>query len=99
MLPTPTTTDVVLLVADGNALSPREQQWLTDLLADFGRVDAVNYSEATLERLDDYFTVFVIDQSADLDVAALASAFQSGLTVHLIGAAAGYQAQVAGGPR
>ena len=59
-------------------------------------MDALAYRDATLDRLRSYFVVFVIDQSPDLDPGALASAYASGLTVHLIGPAATYQAQVAG---
>jgi hypothetical protein len=96
VLPTPATTDVVLLVADANSLTAREQQWLTDLSADFGRVDALAYADATAQHLTAYFTVFVIDRSTDLDVAALQQAYAAGLSIHLVGAAADYQAQVAG---
>ena len=96
-LPTPSTTDVVLLVADPAAPTAREAAWLADLRTQYGRVDAVAYRDASVDRLDDYFTVFVIDKNSELDVAVVAQAFASGLTIHLIGSAAGYQADVAGG--
>jgi hypothetical protein len=89
---------VVLLGTNPTALSGREQQWLTDLRADLGEVDALAYSQATASRLTLYFTVFVIDTSASLDVGALATAYDQGRTVNLIGPAATYQAQVAGTP-
>ena len=96
VLPTPAVTTVVLLLADPAAPTAREQRWLDDLRSQFGRADTLAYRDATAERLALYFTVFVIDESAELDVAALASAYQSGLSVHLVGAAAAYKTQVAG---
>jgi hypothetical protein len=93
-LPTPTTTDVVLLVTSPSALTSREQTWLTDLRAQLGNVAALAYRDTTLEALRAYFVVFVIHQSSELDPAVLAEAYRAGLTIHLIGAAAGYQAQV-----
>ena len=84
-------------MGDSDALSAREQQWLSDLLAEFGRVDALDFADASLDRLDDYFTIFVIDQSAELDVGGLVDAYAAGLTIHLIGPASAYQSAVAGG--
>jgi hypothetical protein len=94
LLPTPTTTDVVLLVSSPSALSEREQTWLTDLRAQLGNVATLAYRDTTLDALRAYFVVFVIDQSSELDPAILAEAYRAGLTIHLIGAAAQYQAQV-----
>jgi hypothetical protein len=94
VLPTPTTTDVVLLVGSPASLTDHEQQWLSDLRAQLGNVDTLAYADVTLDALRAYFVVFVIDQSPDLDVAALASAFRAGLTIHLVGPAAAYQSQV-----
>lgn len=91
VLPTPTTTDVVLLVASPDAPTAAEQSWLDDLRAKFGRVDALAYASTTLEALQAYFTVFVVDDSPDLDVSVLRSAFQGGLTIHLLGGAATYR--------
>lgn len=96
VLPTPSTTDTVLLVADPSNPSAAEAQWLTDLRGRLGNVDALAYREASLDRLRSYFVVFVIDQNPDLDPGALADAYASGLTIHLIGPAAQYQARVAG---
>jgi hypothetical protein len=96
VLPTPTTTDTVLLVSDASSLSASEQAWLTDLRAQLGNVDPVAYGEVTLERLREYFVVFVIDRSDALDPAVLAAAHEAGLAIHLIGAAAAYRDQVAG---
>lgn len=98
VLPTPTTTDVAVLVGDPAALNPRETQWLADLRAEFGRVDALGYGSATLDALTEYFTIFVIDQNPQLRVDALAQAYAAGLTVHLVGPAADYRAQVVGTP-
>jgi hypothetical protein len=97
LLPTPSTTDVVLLVTNDSALTAREQVWLDDLRADLGRVDAMAYRQATRDSLTRYFTVFVIDQSPDLDLAALSSALQAGVTIHLVGAASSYEAQLSEG--
>jgi hypothetical protein len=99
LLPTPTTTDVVLLVGSSGALTADEQRWLGDLRAQLGNVATLAYRDVTLDALRAYFVVFVIDQSPDLDVGALAEAYQAGLTIHLIGRASAYQAQVtAAGP-
>ena len=95
VLPTPDTTDVVLLVGNPSALSPAESQWLADIGTNLGRVDALAYADATMDRLRAYFVVFVVDQSQDLDVAALSAAYHAGLTVHLIGPAASYRDRVA----
>jgi hypothetical protein len=97
LLPQPTTTDVVLLVASGDALTSIEQQWLSDLRASLGNVDPLAYREATVDALRAYLVVFVIGESADLDPAALAGAYDAGLTVHLIGPAASYEAAVRAG--
>ena len=94
VLPTPATTDVVLLVGSPEALSTLERSWLDDLRARFGRADVLAYSATTLEALQRYFTVFVVDASPDLDPSFLRQAFQSGMTVHLIGAATTYRASV-----
>ncbi len=94
VLPTPATTDTVLLVGDAAALDTTEQGWLTDLRSQLGKVDAVAYRDATAERLGGYLVVFVIGQSPDLDVTALATARAAGATVHLVGPAAMYRAQI-----
>jgi hypothetical protein len=96
VLPTPTTTDTVLLVTDAAGLSAVEQAWLSDLRGRLGNVDPVAYRDVTLERLREYFVVFVIDRSDALDPAVLAAAHEAGLAIHLIGRAAEYRAQVAG---
>jgi hypothetical protein len=96
VLPTPTTTDTVLLVTDAASLSASEQAWLSDLRGRLGNVDPVAYRDVTLERLREYFVVFVIDRSDALDPAVLAAAHEAGLAIHLIGPAAVYRAQVAG---
>ena len=95
VLPTPDTTDAVLLVGNPAALSAGETQWLADLRANLGRVDALAYGDASLERLRAYFVVFVIDQSPDLDVTALSAAYHAGMTVHLVGPASSYRDRVA----
>jgi hypothetical protein len=97
LLPTPSTIDIVLLVASKDALTSAEQQWLSDLRASLGNVDPLPYHDATLEALRQYLVVFVIDQSPDLDPAVLAQAYDAGLTVHLIGNAASYAATVQAG--
>jgi hypothetical protein len=96
VLPTSATTDTVLLVADPATLDATEQNWLNDLRQQLGNVDAVAYRDATVERLGAYFVVFVIGQSADLDVTALAAAHAAGATVHLVGAGASYRTQILG---
>jgi hypothetical protein len=95
VLPTPGTTDAVLLVGSPASLTAAEERWLADLRTNLGRVDALAYGDASLERLRAYFVVFVVDQSPDLDVGALADAYHAGMTVHLVGPAAGYRDQVA----
>lgn len=97
LLPTPSTTDVVLLVGSKDALTATEQQWLSDLRASLGNVDPLPYRDATLDALRAYLVVFVIDESADLDPAVLAEAYGAGLTVHLVGRAAGYADTVKAG--
>ena len=96
VLPTPATTDTVLLVANAATLDATEQGWLKDLRLQLGKVDAVAYRDATADRLGAYFVVFVIGQSPDLDVTALATAHAAGATIHLVGSAAAYRAQVLG---
>ena len=93
-LPTPSTIDTVLLVGSTSALTAAEQQWLDDMRADLGRVDVLAYKDATAEIVTAYLTVFVIAQSPDLDVKALAAAYELGRTVHLAGPAAAYAGQV-----
>jgi hypothetical protein len=97
-LPRPSTTDVVLVVAAPDALSARESSWLADLRVEFGLVDVVAAKDATLAALQQYLTVFVIDQQPDLDVAALRETFASGLTVNLAGSASTYRAQMLASP-
>jgi hypothetical protein len=99
VLPTPATTDTVLLVTNASSPSPTELRWLSDLRSRLGKVDPLAYKDASLERLRQYFVVFVIDRSADLDPAVLAAGYAAGLTIHLIGQAAAYQTQVAGTAR
>ncbi len=96
VLPSPSTTDTVLLVSNAANLSPTELRWLSDLRGRLGNVDPLAYRDASLDRLRRYFVVFVIDQSADLDPKVLAGAYAAGLSIHLIGPAATYRAQVAG---
>ncbi len=97
LLPTPATTDVVLLVDSTDSLTTTEQQWLTDLRGSLGAVDPLAYRDATVDALREYLVVFVVDDSPDLDPAALAGAYDAGLTVHLIGSGATYQAAVQAG--
>jgi hypothetical protein len=85
---------VALLVGSPAALAARERTWLTDLRAQLGNVDALAYRDTTLDALRAYFVVFVIDRSSALDPGVLADAYRAGLTIHLIGAASQYQAQV-----
>jgi hypothetical protein len=97
LLPTPSTIDVVLLVGSKDSLTATEQQWLGDLRGSLGSVDPLPYAEATLDALRAYLVVFVVDQSPDLDPAVLAQAYDAGMTVHLVGAAASYEAAVQAG--
>lgn len=99
VLPTPSTIDSVLLVENAGGLDATGQGWLNDMRKQLGNVEPLAYRDATLERLRQYFVVFVIDRSADLDPRTLAAAYAAGVTVHLIGPAASYQAQVAAGTR
>jgi hypothetical protein len=85
---------VALLVGVPGALTNAEQQWRSDLEADLGEVDLVAYYDASATRLSPYFTIFVVNTSPDLSVAGLKAAYQNGATVHLIGPASSYQAQV-----
>jgi hypothetical protein len=84
---------VVLLVSSPQALSEREQTWLTDLRAQLGNVASLAYRDTTLDALRGFFVVFVIDQSSELEPAVLAEAYRAGLTIHLVGAAAQYQSR------
>jgi hypothetical protein len=88
----------VLLVASKTSLSATEQDWLDDMSADLGDVDTLAYRDADAETLGLYLTIFVIGQHADLDPQALAAAYADGRTIHLIGPASAYQAQVVGTP-
>lgn len=97
VLPTPTTVDVALLVGSHVALTPAEQQWLDELRGSLGKVDAVAYRDATLERLRAYFVIVVTDQNSELDPSALAEAWRLGLTIHLVGPAAAYQGVISPG--
>jgi hypothetical protein len=97
VLPTPSTTDTALLVQDPASLTGTEQRWLSDLQANLGNVNPLAYKDATTDRLRGYFVVFVIDQSSDLDPKGLAGAYAAGVSIHLVGAATAYQAQVGAG--
>lgn len=97
-LPRPSTTDVALIVAEPAALTQREQAWLADLRAQFGLVDPIAAKAATFDMLTRYLTIFVVDDDADLDVAALRSAFAAGLTVNLAGAATAYRGAILASP-
>lgn len=96
-LPRPSTSFVVLLVADPAALDAREVQWIGDLRRAYGRAEILGYSSASAEALAPFRTIFVIGASPAVDVGALATAYASGASVHLIGAAASYRDAVAGG--
>jgi hypothetical protein len=94
LMPTPPVTDTVLLVADPANLTAAEQTWLSDLRANLGNVDPLAYKDASTDRLRKYFVVFVTDASSDLDPSGLAGAFASGVSIHLVGPASTYQAQI-----
>ena len=96
-LPTPAITSTALLVANPSALTATELRWLNDLRANLGNTDAVAYRDAGADKLRAYFTVFVVDQSPDLDPSALAVAFDAGVSIHLAGNASVYAAKVSAG--
>jgi len=95
VLPGSGRTDVVLLVGSSDHLTDREQQWLADIGAGVGRVDAPSYASADAAALQRYLTIFVVDRSPELDPSALRTAFRAGLTVNLIGPGAEYHDAVA----
>jgi hypothetical protein len=97
VLPTPATTDVVLLVGSVAAPTADEQRWLTDLRSSLGNVDTLSFKDASLDSLRAYLVVFVTESSSDLDPAVLAQAYKVGLTIHLIGPAASYDTAVRAG--
>ena len=86
--------DIVLLVASETSLTDTEAGWLDDIRSQIGPADALSYSAVTFESIAKYLTVFVIDDNSGLDVSVLAAAAAEGATVHLIGDAAAYAAQV-----
>jgi hypothetical protein len=97
VLPTPMTTDVVLLVGSTAAPTANEQRWLTDLRSSLGNVDTLSFRDASLDALRAYLVVFVTETSTDLDPAVLGQAYKAGLTIHLIGPAATYDTAVRAG--
>lgn len=90
LLPTPTTTDVVLLVRSAEALTADERRWVGELRGSLGNVDTLAYAEATPDALLAYFVIVVLDADPALDVTALAGAYAAGRTIHLVGPASAY---------
>jgi hypothetical protein len=90
----PESADTALLVASTTSLTDIELEWLEDIRMEVGPADAVSYAGATVESLAQYVTIFVIDDSSELDVTALAESAAAGATVHLIGDASAYAGQV-----
>jgi hypothetical protein len=86
--------DTVLLVASTMSLTDTESDWLEDIRMEIGPAETLSYAAVTSESLAKYLTIFVIDDSGELDVTALAQSAAAGATVHLIGDAAAYSAQV-----
>ncbi len=85
---------MALLVTSATSLTAAERTWVDDITLRLGNVDPVAYGQATAERLGRYLVVFVIDDSRELDVAALRQISATGATIHLIGNAARHAAAV-----
>jgi hypothetical protein len=94
VLPTPSAVSTVLLVASTASLTADERRWLDDMQAALGLVDTLAFADATAERIGRYLTIVLLDRASGLDVDVLKAAFRAGKTIHLVGAAAEYQAQI-----
>jgi hypothetical protein len=93
----PDGADTVLLVTSATSLTDAESDWIEDIRTQIGPADTLSYSAATVESLAQYLTIFVIDESSELDVTALVESAAAGATVHLIGDASAYAEQVLAG--
>lgn len=81
---------IALLVASTDSLTEIEQQWLDDIRENLGPADALAYANANLDQLSQYFAIFVIDFSSQVDPTDLDELSELGVSLHLIGEAARY---------
>ncbi len=84
------TDSIGLLVNDANSLSETETGFYTGLQNDGNKVELVAYLDATLDKLQKYKTIFVLEYNEKLKADVLYQLYTAGADIKLIGSASKY---------